>query len=179
MGNSDKNTQKEFTPFQFVIKSVDEHIDVSLKQNIDNHQIGFIHGLLITRNSCARLLEAEKLELKEAFETAKNNPKTDFEDWFKEKYENKEYEELSVELKPTESEVEILERLTKDESEELLNFIPKPKRYLIFFMYMLMHFVVYMVATVAYIVTLQFKKLSRLPKSAEETKNFFKKKLKL
>ena len=179
MENSDKTVQKEFTPFQLVIKVVDEHIEVCQQQEIDNYQIGYITGLLKTRNSCAKLLEAEKLELKEVFEAGQKDQKTTFDVWFNQKYENKEIGELSLEIPETESEAEILEKLTKDESVEVVDLISKPNRYFLFFTYLVIHFLVYMVFTLFYIVTFQFKKLSKLPKSAEDTKNSFRKKLNL
>lgn len=179
MENTDKTQEKEFTPFQLLIKVIDEHVEFSQEQEITNYQIGYITGLLKTRNSCAKLLEAEKLELKEVFEAGQKDQKTTFDVWFNQRYENKEIGELSLEIQETESEAEILEKLTKDESVEVVDLISKPNRYFLFFTYLVIHFLVYMVFTLFYIVTFQFKKLSKLPKSAEDTKNSFRKKLNL
>jgi len=179
MENSDKIGQKEFTPFQLVIKVVDEHIDVCQQQEVNNYQIGYITGLLKTRNSCAKLIEAERLELKEVFEAGQKNQKTTFDEWFTKRYESKEIGELSIEIQETESDAEILEKITKDESVEIVDLMSKPKRHLVFYTFLVIHFLLYMVFTLFYIVTFQFKKLSKLPKSAEDTKNIFRKKLNL
>jgi hypothetical protein len=179
MENSDKTGQKEFTPFQMVIKVVDEHIEVCQQQEVNNYQIGYITGLLKTRNSCAKLIEAERLELKEVFEAGQKDQKTTFDVWFNKRYESKEIGELSIEIQQTESEAEILEKLTKDESLEVVDLMSKPKRYLVFFTFIVIHFLLYTVFTLFYIVTFRFKRLLKLPKSAEDTKNIFRKKLKI
>lgn len=179
MENSDKTGQKEFTPFQMVIKVVDEHIEICQQQEVNNYQIGYITGLLKTRNSCAKLIEAERLELKEVFEAGQKDQKITFDVWFNKKYKSKEIKELSIELQQTESAAEILERLTTYESAELIASISKPKRYFVYFLYLVFHFSVYMTFTLFYIVTFQFRRLSKLPKSAEDTKNIFRKKLKV
>lgn len=167
------------TPFGGMIEFIDAHLKLIEEQEPTNFKTGYIKGALFTRNICSSFIPEEKQIIKEIFEAGQENKEMNFEQWFKDNFDYKEYEELSLEIesKKENPESEMMERLIGDNSSELVNTIAKPKRYFVFFIFMIVHFLIYTLFTAFYLITLQFKKISRLPASAEETKNYFKDKL--
>lgn len=167
------------TPFGGMIEFIDAHLKLIEEQEPTNFKTGYIKGALMTRNLCSSVIPEEKQMIKEIFEAGQQNKELNFEEWFNENFDYKEYGEvfLDIETKKENPESEMMEQLTGDNSSELVNTIAKPKRYFVFFLFLLVHFVIYTLFTAFYLITLQFKKLSRLPASAEETKNYFKNKL--
>jgi len=173
--------EKNSTPFGTVIEWIDAHIKTALEQNPSDFHTGYINGTINARNFCSSIIPLEKDELKKIYEAGQKNQEISSEEWFNANFNYKEHKQISLEVekKKSESAPEIIEQLTGSNSSEIVSSISRPKRYLVFFLYIIGHFLIYTFFTAFYLITLQFKKLSRLPASAEATKNYFKDKLNL
>jgi hypothetical protein len=176
MENTDKTQEKEFTPFQLLIKVIDEHVEFSQEQEITNYQLGYITGLMKTRNSCSQLLTAEKLEIKEIFEAGKNNKEVSFNDWFNEKYHptNSEQKRVQIDLEENKEEPNVLKDFYGERLSMLFPLLNKRTRILLYCLFIFFHFLFYMGYTVLLILTFRFTRLQFLPRNAERSKRNFK-----
>lgn len=176
MEDSVKNHEKQFTPFQLLIQVIDEHVEVSQEQEITNYNLGYITGLMRTRNSCSQLLTAEKLEIKEIFEEGKKNKEVSFEDWFNEKYHptNSDQKRVQVEVNESKGETNIVKEFYGERLTTLVPLLNKHTRILLYCLFIFFHFLFYMGNTALLILTFRFKHLKVLPTNAEKSKSQFK-----
>ena len=169
MSEKEEDTsQKEYLPFQVLIRAIDHY--VAQHEVKSDYVWGYVNGLEKAKEVCMQLLDVQEKEIKEIFEQGQKNPKLDSDIWFEERHERVENTFVLTTMKENAEEEDILNSMITSEAKYQIATTPKYFRVISFCFFHVFSFFYFTLITIFLILTLQFKKVSRLPKIAEQRK---------
>ena len=164
--------EKEYLPFQALIRAIDHYV---AQYEVNSEYVcGYVNGLEKMKDVCMQLLEVQEDELKKIFELGQKNPNLDSNTWFNENFEKQENKLVKTTMKEIPEEQYTLNTIITPEAKYVVQNAPKYFKVISFCIFHVFSFFYYMLLTIYLILTLQFKKVSGLPKRAENKKQKFK-----